>query len=201
MGTNVGLIDFGATGNIESIRRALSAAGANVTILREAAAFEGQDKYVLPGVGSFYEVMLEVRRRNLEEAICSIAKTHPTLGICLGMQMLATLGFEYGESAGLDLIEGEVRLMHCKAAVPHIGFNQVEPIGRCPLFKGIPSDAEFYFMHSYEFVNYTDVAGLSAYGGHRFVSAVARGNLFGVQFHPEKSREPGIRLLKNFVEL
>jgi len=201
MVSKVGLIDFGSMGNIESIRRALTMAGADVSIITKPNQFAGVDKYVLPGVGSFSEVMDAVRLRGLEESIREAAQSKPTLGICLGMQMLASIGFEYGENAGLGLIDGEVRLMQCKAAVPHIGFNRVEVIGESPLFAGIDKDADFYFMHSYEFVNYTDVAGLSVYGNHRFVSAVSRGNLYGVQFHPEKSRDHGIRLLKNFIEL
>lgn len=197
----VGLIDYGSMGNIESIRRALSAAGGDVTIIQDANEFSGVDKYVLPGVGSFHEVMDEIRRRELYEPIRTAAKSKPTMGICLGMQMLASVGFEFGETVGFDLIEGEVRRMKCKAAVPHIGFNQVQVIGDSPLFRGIVEEAEFYFMHSYEFVNYTNVCGLSSYGQHRFVSAVSSGDLYGVQFHPEKSREQGIQLLKNFIEM
>ncbi len=201
MARRIGLIDYGSMGNSESIRRALSAAGGEVVIIRDAGGFAGVDKYVLPGVGAFHEAMDEIRRKGLEAPIRDAARSKPTLGICLGMQMLASVGYEYGETPGFDLIDGEVRRMQCKAAVPHIGFNRVQVIGDSPLFRGLGEEAEFYFMHSYEFVNYTDVCGLSTYGQHRFVSAVARGNLFGVQFHPEKSREHGIRLLKNFIEL
>jgi len=85
--------------------------------------------------------------------------------------------------------------------MPHIGFNRIDCIMASPIFAGIGTEAEFYFMHSYEFVNYTNVCALSCHGGHRFVSAVQKNYLFGVQFHPEKSRENGIRLLKNFIEL
>jgi glutamine amidotransferase len=201
MTCKVGLIDYGSIGNIESIRRALCAANAEVHILRDAASFSSVDKYVLPGVGSFHEGMREVHEKELAGPIREAAEKKPTLGICLGMQMLASIGYEYGETDGLNLIDGEVRLMQCKSAVPHIGFNRVKVLGAQKLFEGVDREAEFYFMHSYEFVNYTNVIGLSNYGRHRFVSAVASGNLFGVQFHPEKSREQGIRLLRNFIEL
>jgi imidazole glycerol phosphate synthase glutamine amidotransferase subunit len=201
MAQSVGLIDLGSVGNVESVRRALAAAGAEVKVIRKAEEFDGVSHYVLPGVGSFHEVMESIRANGLEEPIRQAALSKPTLGICLGMQMLASLGLEFGETLGLDLIEGEVRLMQCKAPMPHIGFNSIEPINQSPLFAGIDPDAEFYFMHSYEFVNYTDVCALSSYGHHRFVAAVSKGELWGVQFHPEKSREHGIRLLKNFIEV
>lgn len=201
MAEKVGLIDFGSVGNVESVRRALIAAGAEVKLVRTADEFDGVSHYVLPGVGGFNEVMEGIRAKGLEESIRQAAQSRPTLGICLGMQILASLGFEFGETAGLDLIDGEVRLICCKAPVPHIGFNRIEPIKENPLFAGIDPEAEFYFMHSYEFVNYTDVCALSSHGGHHFVSAVNKGDLYGVQFHPEKSREQGIRLLKNFIEL
>lgn len=201
MVAKIGLIDCGATGNIDSIRRALIAAGAEVSIVQDGNGFTGMDKYVLPGVGGFHEVMGAIRARGLYEPIRVALEDKPTLGICLGMQMLATVGYEYGEMSGFGLIDGEVRRMQCKGAIPHIGFNRIQVFGDSPLFSGLDGDAEFYFMHSYEFVNYTDVSCLSTYQGHQFVSAVGRGNLFGVQFHPEKSREHGIRLLRNFVEL
>ena len=201
MASKVGLIDFGVTGNIESIRRALLAAGAEVALVREADQFGGIDRFVLPGVGCFHEAMETIRTKGLQDPLREAAQSRPTLGICLGMQVLATVGFEFGETPGLDLISGEVRLLQCKAAVPHIGFNRIDQVRPTPLFSGIDADAEFYFMHSYELVNFTDVCALSTHGQHKIVAAVNRGGLYGVQFHPEKSREHGIRLLKNFIDL
>ena len=197
----VGLIDFGSMGNIGSVHRALSAAGGDVVIISNPDGFSAVDKLVLPGVGAFHEAMAEIHKRGLFEPIRASVEQKPTLGICLGMQILASVGYEYGETPGFDLIEGEVKRIECKAAVPHIGFNNIELVVDSPLFNGLEETSEFYFMHSYEYVNYTDVIGLSTYGQHKFVSAVARKNLYGVQFHPEKSREQGIRLLKNFIEL
>lgn len=201
MSTTIGLVDYGSMGNIESIRKALSAAGAQVQIVNDARDLSKMSKLVLPGVGGFGEAMCQIHERGMFSPLRDAAKDTPMLGICLGMQMLATVGFEFGETPGFDLITGEVRQMQCKAAVPHIGFKPVRVVGDRGLFSGLPEDAEFYFMHSYEFVNYTDVCGLTEHGRHQFVSAVARDHLFGVQFHPEKSREAGIQLLKNFVEL
>ncbi len=201
MSRTIGVVDYGSTGNIESIRKALSAAGAQVRIIDDARHLSGAEKLVLPGVGSFAEAMRQIHERGMYEPLVSAAAATPMLGICLGMQMLATVGYEFGETPGFNLIDGEVRPVLCKAAVPHIGFKPVRRIGKPVLFEGLDAGAEFYFMHSYEFVNYTDVCGLTTHGGHQFVSAVARGHLFGVQFHPEKSRDAGIQLLKNFVEL
>ena len=201
MACRVGLIDYGAAGNQESIRRALQEAGGDVIIVKDNDAFANVDKLVLPGVGGFHDVMGAINSSGLHDSIVSSIEKIPTLGICLGMQMMATIGFEYGETNGLDLIEGEVRRMECKGPIPHIGFNKLEIVNDSALFKGINSDDEFYFMHSYEYVNYTDVMCLTSYYGHKFVSVVGRDHIFGVQFHPEKSRNAGIRLLKNFIDL
>lgn len=201
MAKTLGLVDYGSMGNIESIRKALSAAGATVRIIDDARHLGSVDKLVLPGVGGFAEAMKQVHASGMYEPLRAAAASTPMLGICLGMQMLASVSYEFGETQGFGLIDGEVRLMQCKAAVPHIGFKPVRVVGDQPLFRGLPDHAEFYFMHSYEFVNYTDICGLTTHGQHQFVSAVARGHLHGVQFHPEKSREAGIQLLKNFVEL
>lgn len=197
----VSLVDVGLVGNIASIRRALEAAGATVSLVLRPEQLQQASKLVLPGVGSFAEAMAEITSLGWLEPLRQAASNKPTLGICLGMQLLARIGFEFGESEGLGLVDGEVRRMTCKAPVPHIGFKPVQPVGEPRLFRGLPAEAEFYFMHSFEVVNYTDVAALSEHGNHRFVCALQREQLFGVQFHPEKSREAGLAVLRNFVEL
>jgi len=145
--------------------------------------------------------MAEINTRGWLEPLRLAAVSRPTLGICLGMQLLSRIGFEFGESEGLAVLDGEVRRMECKAPIPHIGFKAVTTVGKPELFRGIAESEEFYFMHSYEVVNYTDVAALCEHGSHRFVCALQRDQVFGVQFHPEKSRDAGIALLRNFVEL
>jgi glutamine amidotransferase len=198
----VGIIDYGSMGNIESMRQALEAAGAeDIAVLRTKSDFEGIDKYVLPGVGAFREAIAEIQSRDLFDSIQKAARAKPILGVCLGMQLLATVGYEYGETRGLNLIPGEVRLMLCNAAVPNMGFRPIKLVNESLLFRGVSEGAEFYFMHSYEFVNYTDICALSDNGGHNFVASISRGNIHGVQFHPEKSREQGIVILENFINL
>jgi imidazole glycerol phosphate synthase glutamine amidotransferase subunit len=116
------------------------------------------------------------------------------------MQILSTLGFEYGTTKGLNFIQAEVKPMLVNAKVPHVGFNTIQIVNNNKILQGL-DDEEFYFMHSFEVVNYTDISSLSEYSGHKFVSSIKKDNIYGVQFHPEKSREAGIRLFKNFIDL
>lgn len=144
--------------------------------------------------------MNELEQRELIESLKKLFKKKPTLGICLGMQILSTLGFEYGKTKGLNLIKAEVKPMLVNAKVPHVGFNNIEVVKSNQLLKGLENE-EFYFMHSFEVVNYTEIVSLTDYAGHKFVSSIQKDNIYGVQFHPEKSREAGINLFKNFIEL
>lgn len=194
----VGVVNYGIAGNIHSIKKALNAAGARTVIINDIEQFEKVDKIVLPGVGSFKDAMMELKKDGFVQLLKEIDK--PILGICLGMQILSTLGYEYGKTKGLNLISAEVKPILVDAKVPHVGFNSIESVRDSRLLKDLENE-EFYFMHSYEMVNYTDVVTLTDYAGHRFVSAIQKDNIFGVQFHPEKSREAGIKLFENFIKL
>lgn len=196
----VGVLRLGALGNIASICGALEAVGAQVSVVERPDQLDATPRLLLPGVGSFPEAMAEINSHGWLQPLRQAASSKPTLGICLGMQLLARVGFEFAETDGLALLAGEVRRMQCKAPVPHIGFAGVTPVGSPAMLAQLPADAEFYFMHSYQLINYTDVAALADYGSHQFVAAVERDQLFGVQFHPEKSRDVGLQLLRNFVE-
>jgi glutamine amidotransferase len=196
----VGLVDYGKAGNCHSVEKALVRAGANVQIVRNAADLAKVDKIVLPGVGSFVDGVAELKEKGLFEHLQRDIPNKPTLGICLGMQILSNLGYEYVKTEGLGVLHAEVRQVVCNAPTPHMGFNNISVQKHNPLLHGI-EDEQFYFMHSFEVINYTDVLALSSYGEHQFISAVSKKNIFGVQFHPEKSREAGIQLFKNFVNL
>lgn len=200
MSNIVGLINYGIAGNIHSIKKAIEKAGGIVKVVNNESELNSVDKIVIPGVGSFKDAMIELGNDELLMPLKKAIQTKPTLGICLGMQILSSLGFEYGKTQGLGVIQAEVKPMLVDAKVPHMGFANIEIIKLNKLLSGLENE-EFYFMHSYEMVNYTDIATLTSYAGHKFVSSVQKDNLYGVQFHPEKSREAGIKLFKNFIEL
>ena len=196
----IGILNYGIAGNVFSIEKAINAAGGKVLIINNALDFNKVDKLILPGVGSFSDAIKELKSNNMLNALISAIKIKKTLGICLGMQILSTIGFENGENEGLKLIDAEVRRMPVNATIPHMGFNTITVIGKNDLLSNLKGE-EFYFMHSFEVINYKNIAALTDYENHTFVSAIQKGNLYGVQFHPEKSREAGIKLFRNFINL
>lgn len=194
----IGIVNYGIAGNIHSVKKAIERADGKTLVINKPSDFNLVDKLVIPGVGSFKDAMQELENDNFISPIQEFSK--PILGICLGMQILADLGFEFGKTKGLALIDAEVKQILCDGKIPHMGFNKISVKVPNILLEGV-EDKEFYFMHSYEMVNYTDIAALTKYNNHSFVSAIHKENLYGVQFHPEKSREAGIRLLSNFIKL
>ena len=197
----IGIIEYGIAGNTYSIQKALEAIHADFIIIRNAEDLNRADRYVLPGVGSFPDAMLELETRYGIENIKSAFEKKLVLGICLGMQILSKLGYEFGKTYGLSLINAEVKEIECSGKVPHMGFNTIDIITENSLFKGIKESDVFYFMHSFEVVSYTEMIALTTYENHQFVSAVNKENFYGVQFHPEKSRDAGLQVFKNFIEL
>ena len=198
MKNTIGIVNYGIAGNIHSVQKALEKAGGNTLIINKPSDFDLVDKLVVPGVGSFKDAMQELENDGFISPIQEFSK--PILGICLGMQIMADLGFEFGNTKGLSLIDAEVKPILCSGKIPHMGFNRIIVENSNILLDGVERE-EFYFMHSYEMINYTDIIALTKYNGHSFVSAIHKDNLYGVQFHPEKSREAGIRLLSNFINL
>jgi imidazole glycerol-phosphate synthase subunit HisH len=198
MGELVGIVNYGIAGNIFSIQKALVKAGGNTFVINEPSDFNRADKIVIPGVGSFKDAMDELKKNKMIEPLTSYSK--PILGICLGMQIMSHIGFEYGKTKGLGLIHAEVKDMLVDGVVPHMGFNKISIINNNKVLDGLDGES-FYFMHSFEMVSYTNASALTNYCGHKFVSAVHCGNVYGVQFHPEKSREAGISVFSNFLKI
>ena len=209
---SVALIDYGA-GNLRSAEKALRkaagelAAGVDVVVTSDPAVVAGADAVVLPGVGAFAACMTALESRpGLIEAMTRAVRGRgaPFLGICVGMQLMATRGLEFRVTPGLDWIGGEVRRLapadrRCK--IPHMGWNSLEDVGPAALFAQLPERADMYFTHSFAFFadDHADVPAWCDHGG-RFAAAILRDNLAGVQFHPEKSQASGLRLLTNFLE-
>jgi glutamine amidotransferase len=204
----VGVIDYGV-GNLGSVLRALEGLCATPVLIDRAIDAHHVDALILPGVGGFSECKQILDKGGWTEAIRdeALAYKKPLLGICLGMQLLADFG-EEGVSdgqptPGLGLIPGRVsglRGLGCSARIPHIGWNSISVRNDNSLFDGISSGTDFYFVHSYAFIPEADddVIAITHYGKD-ITAAVARGNIWGTQFHPEKSSRAGIRLLKNFI--
>jgi glutamine amidotransferase len=196
------VIDYGA-GNIRSVSKALETAGGDVIVTGNHRDIEKSDKIVLPGVGAFGKAIEALSAaRLIEPLLDAVAKKKPFLGICLGLQLLFNASDENPGVTGLSLIPGTVKRFPKKHKVPHLGWNQIFLEGDSPLWKEIPDGSFFYFAHSYYVKPESDqvTRGTTEYGD-RFVSAVAREQLFGLQFHPEKSQKWGLKILKNFVKL
>ena len=208
----IALIDYGS-GNLRSAEKALLKASAGLDAARQIAVtaapetIAAADAIVLPGVGAFAACMgLVEARPGLTEAMEEAVRRRgvPFLGICVGMQLLASRGLEFGETPGLDWIAGDVRRIAPEGhefKVPHMGWNGLEAMTDHALFANLPERVPMYFTHSFAFypIGNDSVMAEVDHGG-RFPSAVARGNIAGVQFHPEKSQAAGLQLLANFLE-
>lgn len=192
----VSIMDYGV-GNLHSIAKGFERAGATVEVVSDPALLLGSESIVFPGVGAFGAAM-DVLRPVLPDLSRRIMDGTPTMGVCLGMQIL----FERSEEspgAGVSVLRGEVRRLRARR-IPQMGWNDVVP-GRDPLFEGVHRDAQFYFANSYVCHPEEDIAVAKTEYGEPFPSAVRKGALCGVQFHPEKSGPPGLRLLANFLRI
>ncbi|WP_374337199.1 imidazole glycerol phosphate synthase subunit HisH [Methyloversatilis sp.] len=206
--TRVAIIDYGM-GNLRSVAKAIEhvAPQAEVVVSDDARVVAAADRVVFPGQGAMPDCMRELDARGLRAAVLDAAANKPFLGICIGLQMLFRHS-EEGNVPGLGVLAGEVRrfvdpvdpLTGARLKVPHMGWNGVKQTREHPMWDGIADDERFYFVHSY-FVQPVDtavVSGETLYGAS-FTSAIARDNIFAVQFHPEKSAHAGLRLLSNFT--
>lgn len=197
------IVDYGM-GNIKSIESTLRYCGVDEIIISSAYEdFVKADKIILPGVGAFGNAMVEIKKRKIDlyigEAAVNVKK--PTLGICLGMQLMGLSSDENGLNDGLALVNAEIRKFEdISFKIPHVGFNQVDIKNNSKLFHGLNNNPDFYFTHSYRMLSDTDInQSYCDYGG-KFIAAFEIRNIAGVQFHPELSQFNGIKLLKNFID-
>jgi glutamine amidotransferase len=198
----VAIIDYGV-GNLRSVEKAFAANGCTAVVSSDEKVLRQAERLVLPGVGAFGACINNLVARGFDDLVRErVAAGTPLLGVCVGMQMLFQESEEFGASRGLGFLGGPVRRFSADLVVPQVGWNQVRQQNSNPLFAGISDSAFFYFVHSYycEPTEPEVIAGETDYGG-RYASVVARGNLFGVQFHPEKSQRDGLRMLANFAQL
>lgn len=206
MSPKVVIVNYGM-GNLNSVKRALDRMQVDSVISSKSQDIIESDKIILPGVGHFGKAMSNLKELNLIDTLheAVLVKKKPILGICLGMQLMATRS-EEGDSAGLNWFDAEIVKFrvsdNLKFKVPHMGWNTVTVKKDSNLMSDLPDPKEFYFVHSYHFQisDQTEVLNESVYD-YNFVSAVEKENIFGVQYHPEKSHDTGAKLLKNFIEL
>ena len=193
----IAVIDYGA-GNLFSIHNALKYLDLPHMITRDKAELEKADELILPGVGAFPDAMKLLSRIGLSDAIREQAQRKPLLGICLGMQMLFEESDEFEQTSGLGLIPGKVSRIQTSLKIPHMGWNHLRKNGDSPLLSSVSDGSSVYFVHSY--MAYTSPENVTAYCeyGTDIPALVERGNIFGAQFHPEKSGETGLTILRNF---
>ncbi|TLD89249.1 imidazole glycerol phosphate synthase subunit HisH [Helicobacter sp. MIT 05-5294] len=201
----LGIVNYGI-GNLASVQNAIEKLGEKSLITQDPQNLKNFDKLILPGVGAFGDAMKHLAHNGMQEAVLEFAKSgKPLLGICLGMQLLFQKSYEFGEHLGLGLMEGEVigfeaKDMEANQKIPHMGWNLVAKCKESPLLKGLESPFYLYFVHSYYVKNLKNAIGTSQYGA-KFASIVQQDNVFGIQPHPEKSHDIGLRILQNFINL
>ncbi len=202
----IAVIDYGV-GNLFSLSSSLAAIGAEAVVTGDADVIRGADKILLPGVGAFEDAIAKLRESGLDVVVCEEARAgKPLMGICLGMQLLFEKSFEFGEFDGLALIEGAVRpiadVIPKSLKIPHIGWNALHLVGeKSPIFKYLSEGDFVYFVHSFYAADCErSVVATSEYGVP-LTAAVQRGNIYGCQFHPEKSGPVGLSILRAFAEL
>lgn len=199
------IVDYGV-GNLFSLQSSLKLLGAETVVSGDAAVLRRAERIILPGVGAFSDAIARLRGGGLDRVLCEIAETGtPLLGICLGMQLLFTRSLEYGVHEGLNLINGEVVAMKPRLPAglktPHIGWNALHLTKPHPLFASVQEGEFVYFVHSFYAADCDDAVLATAEYGIDLTAAVAKGNVMGCQFHPEKSGETGLRILRAFCEM
>ena len=202
----IGIVDYNM-GNLASVINAFEILGADIAVESDPSKLNEYDKLILPGVGAFGDAMEHLKENGMDKAVKEYANSgKPLLGICLGMQLLFESSEEFGSSQGLGLIEGKVvafdesKFDH-KLKVPHMGWNELFNQNDTALFDGLDKEFYLYFVHSFHAVCDDKYAIGKTYYGYEFVSAVNKDNIYGIQPHPEKSHENGLKIIENFVKL
>ncbi|HPY84528.1 MAG TPA: imidazole glycerol phosphate synthase subunit HisH [Ruminococcus flavefaciens] len=198
----IAIIDYGA-GNIFSVKNALDHLGLESSLVSDVESVKSADAVILPGVGAFPAAMKKLEATGLIDTIKEEAARKPFLGICLGMQLIFEKGYEFEETDGLGLIGGSViKMEEPDLIIPHMGWNKLEKLNECPLLENIGDNEYVYFVHSYKAdCDDSNIAAYSEYGG-RVPALVYNGKyVYGAQFHPEKSGETGLKILKSFGNL
>lgn len=197
--SQVAIIDYGV-GNLRSVEKAFAAAGCDAIVSGDETILRAAQRLVLPGVGAFGACMKALKERGFDQLVREkVSEGTPLLGVCVGMQMLFEESDEFGSTPGLGFLKGTVRRFEGELVVPQVGWNRIHQKRRHALFDGVADGAFCYFVHSFYCQPRDEavVAGETEYG-QRYASVVAQGNICGVQFHPEKSQDVGLRMLKNF---
>ena len=200
----IAIIDYGV-GNLFSLQSSFAAIGEEAVVTGEEAVIRAADKVILPGVGAFRDAAKKLTDSGLFTVVKEVAaEGKPLLGICLGMQLLFERSFEDGVYEGLGLLKGEVRpigeVIPADLKIPQIGWNTLKFTKESALFRGLSEEDAVYFVHSYAAMDAPDVSAVTEYGAD-LTAAAEKGNVYGCQFHPEKSGNVGLRILKNFAEL
>jgi glutamine amidotransferase len=197
----IAIADYGI-GNLGSVTKAFRLAGAQVRLTGDPGELRGADALVLPGDGAFGATMAEVERRGLVPVLRETAAAgKPLLGICIGMQLLFEESEEHGLHRGLGFLPGRVRRFEGELPVPHMGWNELHARRPHPILDGVPEGSYVYFVHSYYCDAPEDVVIASSDYGREFAAVVGRGSVLGVQFHPEKSQQVGLRMVASFVAI
>ncbi len=197
----IGIIDYGM-GNLKSVSNALDFLGAANFISSDYNELKKADKLILPGVGAFKDAIDLIKSKSFDQLLSDAkALQKPILGICLGMQLMFDTSTEFGEHKGLSLIKGNIVKFDIDLKVPHMGWNKLNIIKESPLFVGLPEDSYVYFVHSYHLETSEDVVSATTNYGKDIQIAAQEGNVFALQFHPEKSGDVGLKILSNFIEL
>ena len=201
----IAIVDYGV-GNLFSLQSSLKMIGAEAVVTGDEAVIAAADRIILPGVGAFGDAAAKLRASGMDKAVIrEAAAGKPLLGICLGMQLLFDKSFEYGEHEGLGLIKGSIIGMEgtipSELKIPHIGWNTLHLTGEHPLWKYIKNGDFVYFVHSFYGTDCDESVIATAEYGKELTAAVAQGNVMGCQFHPEKSGEVGLNILKAFCEM